>query len=132
VISGVSPCWTVVAVTVAFGLQSIVRVARRDSAHRILWPGFGENSRVLRWVAERLNGSAEAIETPIGYVPTVDSLDTSGSQLTRDQLTDALAVDKDEWRAEIPRIEEWFSKIGAKLPIDLLKEIDSLTVRLTA
>ena len=65
-------------------------------------------------------------------MPTVDSLDTSGSTLTHEQLVEALAVDEDAWRAEIPRIEEWFGRIGAKLPAALQDEVDSLKLRLSA
>ena len=91
---------------------------RRDEDGGFLWPGFGENSRVLKWVVERLEGTAAAVETPIGHVPTADSLDVSGLDMTPEQVEQALAVDTDEWRAEIPQITEWFEKFGDKLPSD--------------
>ena len=89
---------------------------RRDQDGKFLWPGFGENSRVLKWALERMDGNAAAIETPIGHVPTVDSLDLEGLKMTRTQIEEALRVDNQEWQAEIPLIEEWFDKIGEKMP----------------
>jgi phosphoenolpyruvate carboxykinase (GTP) len=97
-----------------------------------LWPGFGENSRVLKWVVERLEGTAEAVETPIGYVPTPDSLDTDGLDMSTEALQQALAVDDEEWKAEIPQITEWFHKFGDRLPAVLWTELDGLKARLGA
>jgi phosphoenolpyruvate carboxykinase (GTP) len=94
------------------------------------WPGFGENSRVLKWVVERLEGTAAAVETPIGHVPTPESLDLDGLDLPRERLERALAVDADEWRAELPLIEQWFATIGDKVPTTLLTELDGLKARL--
>jgi phosphoenolpyruvate carboxykinase (GTP) len=103
---------------------------RRDSDGGFLWPGFGENSRVLKWVVERLEGTAAADETAIGHVPTPDSLDVSGLALTERQLEAALHVDREEWRAEIPQITEWFEKFGDKLPSTLWDELSILEHRL--
>jgi phosphoenolpyruvate carboxykinase (GTP) len=103
---------------------------RRDEDGGFLWPGFGENSRVLKWVIERLEGQAAAVETPIGHVPTPASLDTEGLDLTEEQIAKALAVDLDEWRAEIPQIQEWFEKFGEQLPAVLWTELDGLKARL--
>ena len=103
---------------------------RRDEDGDIMWPGFGENSRVLKWIVERLDGSAAAAETPIGHVPTPDSLDISGLDLTPEQLEACLRVDPDEWRAEVPGIEEWFDKFGDHLPTLLRAELDGLRARL--
>ncbi len=105
---------------------------RTDDEGDFLWPGYGENSRVLKWVIERLTGDAAAVETPIGYVPTADALDTTGLDMTREALEAALAVDPEEWKAEIPMIEEWFEKIGEKTPAILLSELDVLKARLGA
>jgi phosphoenolpyruvate carboxykinase (GTP) len=105
---------------------------RRDDDGSFLWPGFSENSRVLKWVIERLEGTADAVETPIGYVPTAGSLDTEGLDLTDQDLAKALAVDVDEWKAEIPQITEWFEKFGDSLPAVLWTELDSLKARLGA
>jgi len=95
-----------------------------------LWPGFGENSRVLKWVVERMEGQAEAIETPIGYVPTPGALDIEGLDMSEDVLKAALAVDIEEWKAEIPAITEWFEKFGEDLPAVLWTELDGLKARL--
>jgi phosphoenolpyruvate carboxykinase (GTP) len=103
---------------------------RRDEDGGFLWPGFGENARVLKWAIERIEGRAAAIETPIGHVPTPESLDTDGLDMTPAQLEAALAVDVDEWRAEIPEIEAWFDRIGDSLPTQLQVELDGLKARL--
>ncbi len=96
-----------------------------------LWPGYGENGRVLKWAIERLEGRAAAVETAIGLVPTVESLDVDGLDVTTEQLEAALAVDPDEWRAEIPQIQEWFEKIGTDtVPAMLMTELDGLRARL--
>ncbi|MFI7541058.1 phosphoenolpyruvate carboxykinase (GTP) [Actinoplanes sp. NPDC049599] len=105
---------------------------RRDADGGFLWPGFGDNSRVLKWIVERLDGTADAVETPIGHVPTPDALDVSGLDLSREQLEAVLRVDADEWRAEIPQVEEWFAKFGDKLPTVLWSELDALKSRLNA
>ena len=103
---------------------------RRDAEGGFLWPGFGENSRVLKWVVERLAGRAEAVETPIGHVPTPTALDTTGLDLTDEALAAVLAVDTEEWRAELPQIAEWFEKFGEDLPAVLWTELDGLKARL--
>jgi phosphoenolpyruvate carboxykinase (GTP) len=103
---------------------------RRDENKKFLWPGFGENSRVLKWAIERLEGKAAATETPIGYVPTADDLDLSGLDTSRADIEASLEFNADEWRAEIPLIEEWFEKIGEKLPTLLRAELDALKTRL--
>ncbi|HEX2362669.1 MAG TPA: phosphoenolpyruvate carboxykinase (GTP) [Jiangellaceae bacterium] len=103
---------------------------RRDEDGKFIWPGFGENGRVLKWIVERLEGQAAAAESPIGRVPTVDSLDVDGLDLTREQVEQCLRVDEDEWRAEVPGIAEWFDKFGEKLPTLLWAELDGLKTRL--
>jgi phosphoenolpyruvate carboxykinase (GTP) len=103
---------------------------RRDEDGGFLWPGFGENSRVLKWVVERMEGTAEAVETPIGHVPTRESLDVEGLSMSAEALEAALAVDVEEWKAEIPQITEWFEKFGENLPAVLWTELDGLKARL--
>ena len=102
---------------------------RRDANGDFLWPGFGENSRVLKWVIERIEGRAAATETPIGYVPTPESLDTNGLDLTPEQIQAVLHVSTEEWAAEIPQIQEWFDKFGDTLPPPLMTELDRLKTR---
>ncbi|HTF06897.1 MAG TPA: phosphoenolpyruvate carboxykinase (GTP) [Asanoa sp.] len=104
---------------------------RRDADGGFLWPGFGENSRVLKWIVERLDGRAGAVETAIGHVPTPDSLDVSGLDMGPAEVAAALRVDADEWRAEIPQVTEWFEKFGDKLPGVLWAELDALKARLS-
>ena len=103
---------------------------RRDADGGFLWPGFGENSRVLKWVIERMQGKADAVDTPVGHVPAPGSLDVEGLDLTPEQVAAALAVDADEWRAEIPQVTEWFEKFGDKLPGVLWSELDVLKTKL--
>ena len=104
---------------------------RRNADGGFLWPGFGENSRVLKWVVERIEGTGQAVETPIGYVPSVDDLDLDGLDIPRAEVEAALAVDPDEWRAEIPAITEWFEQFGDRLPTVLWTELDGLKARLS-
>jgi phosphoenolpyruvate carboxykinase (GTP) len=103
---------------------------RRGDDGRFLWPGFGENSRVLAWIAGRLDGTAAAVETPIGRVPTPNALDLSGLELPADDIEAVLRVDADEWRSELPEITEWFQTFGDKLPAVLWSELDALRARL--
>ncbi|MCE0765338.1 phosphoenolpyruvate carboxykinase (GTP) [Pseudonocardia kujensis] len=103
---------------------------RRGEDGRFLWPGFGENSRVLKWVIERIEGKAAAAETPIGYVPTPDQMDLEGVDATAEDVAAALEVDPEEWKQEIPLIEEWFAKVGHKLPTSMRDELENLKQRL--
>ncbi|MCW2770887.1 MAG: phosphoenolpyruvate carboxykinase, partial [Aeromicrobium sp.] len=103
---------------------------RRDDDGGFLWPGFGENSRILKYVIDRVEGKVEARETPIGLVPPASSIDTDGLDVTPEQLEKALAVDVEEWKAEIPQINEWFEKFGDTLPTVLWTELDGLKARL--
>jgi phosphoenolpyruvate carboxykinase (GTP) len=97
---------------------------------RYLWPGFGENSRVLEWIFRRCDDAAEACDTPIGRVPTVESLNTEGLDISEDALERILAVDPDEWKAEIPDIREFFDGFGDRLPPALSAQLDALEARL--
>ncbi|GAA0816805.1 phosphoenolpyruvate carboxykinase (GTP) [Spirilliplanes yamanashiensis] len=103
---------------------------RRGDDGRFLWPGFGENSRVLAWIAGRLDGTAPAVETPVGMVPPPGALDLSGLDTDPADVELALRVDADEWRAELPGIAEWFATMGDKLPAVLATELDALRARL--
>jgi hypothetical protein len=103
---------------------------RRSPAGDFLWPGFGENSRVLKWIVERLEGRAQAVETPVGSVPLPASLDVGGLNLPPEALEAVLTVNAEEWRAELALIEDWFAKLGPRLPAALHTELDSLTDRL--
>ena len=105
---------------------------RRGDDGDFLWPGFGEHSRGLKWIVERIDGQADAVETPIGHVPTPESLDTEGLDMTPAHLAAALSVDAEEWKDELPQIAEWFEKFGESLPAVLWTELDGLKARLGA
>src|SRR4030095_15527661 len=81
---------------------------RRDADGGFLWPGFGENSRVLKWIVQRVEGRGGGRETPIGQVPTVDALDLTGLDMDTADVEAVLRVDVDEWKAEVPQVTEWF------------------------
>ncbi|MER7072622.1 phosphoenolpyruvate carboxykinase (GTP) [Terrabacter sp. NPDC000476] len=103
---------------------------RRDEEDgSFLWPGFGENSRVLKWVIERLDGDADAVETPIGFVPTEGAIDIDGLDMTPEQVAKAIRVDAADWAKELPLIQEWFDKFGEQLPAELWAEFDTLKAR---
>jgi phosphoenolpyruvate carboxykinase (GTP) len=104
---------------------------RRGEDGSFLWPGFGDNIRVLKWVLERLEGKADATETPIGLVPTVESLDTEGLDIDPAVLDELLSVDPESWRQEIPLIEAHFDSIGERLPDALRARLERLEKRLS-
>jgi phosphoenolpyruvate carboxykinase (GTP) len=104
---------------------------RRDDDGRFLWPGFGENSRVLKWIFERVNGNADAIDTPIGKLPTREALDTDGLEIDDVDLDTILSVDVDGWKAAIPQIREHFAQFGDRLPDRLHVEVDELEAKLS-
>jgi phosphoenolpyruvate carboxykinase (GTP) len=104
---------------------------RKDlEAGRFLWPGFGENSRVLEWIFRRCDDAVEAVDTPIGRVPTTGSLNTDGLDMPDDELEQILAVDVDEWKTEIPPIREFFATFGDRLPAEVGAQLDALEERL--
>jgi phosphoenolpyruvate carboxykinase (GTP) len=103
---------------------------RADADGRLLWPGFGQNLRVLLWMIERVKGGGKAVETPIGLVPTPDALNLEGLDLSKQALEALLRVDRDEWSAEIPAIREFFAKFGARLPVEMNRAVDDLAQRL--
>jgi phosphoenolpyruvate carboxykinase (GTP) len=103
---------------------------RKDADGRFLWPGYGENSRVLAWVFRRCEGTARARETPIGLVPTPQDLDLTGLELAPGALERVLAVDRDELRAEVPLIREHLAQFGTRLPGELQELLEDLDRRL--
>ncbi len=103
---------------------------RRGDDGRFLWPGFGENSRVLKWAIDRIEHRAEGKSTPIGIVPTAADMDLSGLDVDASDVDQALVVNADEWRKELPLIEEWFEFVGEKLPTGIRDELDALKTRL--
>ena len=103
---------------------------RKGDDGSFLWPGYGENSRVLDWVLRRLAGEADAVDTAIGRVPTAASLNTEGLDIDAGTLTALLAVDNESWRQEVPLIEEHFKFVGERLPGELSDELSELEKRL--
>src|SRR3954452_15250682 len=103
---------------------------RRGGDGRFLWPGFGENSRVLKWAIERVEGKANGTTTPIGIVPSAEDLDLAGLDVDSADVEQALSVNTEEWRKELPLIEEWFEFVGEKLPTGIKDEFDALKHRL--
>lgn len=109
----------------------LVNWFRRTADGGFAWPGFGDNARVLKWAIERIEGKAAAVETPIGFVPTGDSLDLTGLDLTHAHVEDAVRVDPEEWAAELASIEEWYARFGDSLPEALTSELAALKARLS-
>jgi phosphoenolpyruvate carboxykinase (GTP) len=103
---------------------------RRGEGGKFLWPGFGENSRVLKWIVDRIEHKAGGQDTPIGVVPTAEDLDLAGLDVTADDVAAALVVKPSEWREELPLIEEWFEFVGDKLPTGVKDEFEALKERL--
>jgi phosphoenolpyruvate carboxykinase (GTP) len=105
---------------------------RQDAAGKFLWPGFGENLRVLRWIIDRCTGNAGARETPIGYLPTPGDLDTQGLDLNPAALEELLAVDPKAWRAEFAGIGTYMEEFGERLPQALKAELAQAVRRVEA
>jgi phosphoenolpyruvate carboxykinase (GTP) len=103
---------------------------RTDENGKFLWPGYGENSRVLKWIFERCEGKVHAVDTPIGRLPAPADFDIKGLDLPASNVEKLLNVDIDGWLAEIPRIREHFAKFGSRLPEGLNREVDELEARL--
>ena len=103
---------------------------RKNDAGKFMWPGFGENSRVLKWIFERCAGTADAIETAIGNMPTLDGIDFSGLDMSEEDIANLLKVDVDGWLSELPGIEEFYAKFGDRLPAELTNQVNALRERL--
>jgi len=105
---------------------------RKDLEGQFVWPGFGENARVLEWIFERCAGRADAVETPIGHLPTLDALNFDGLDLTEDAIATLLRVDIQGWLAEIPLIESYYQQFGTNVPPALFDQLQRLSERLEA
>jgi phosphoenolpyruvate carboxykinase (GTP) len=103
---------------------------RKDESGKWLWPGYGENSRVLKWIVERVSGEGKAVKTPIGYMPTADAIDTEGLDVNEADMKELLSVSKENWKAEVVSIREHYAKYGAKLPKELTAQLNALEQRL--
>ena len=98
---------------------------RKDAEGNFIWPGFGDNLRALLWALDRCEGKADAVETPLGYVPTRDSLDVEGLNLTDEQLDELLTVDHETWKKELEGIKGWYAKLE-HLPKELTEALERL------
>jgi phosphoenolpyruvate carboxykinase (GTP) len=105
---------------------------RKDEGGRFLWPGFGENSRVLEWVFRRCNGEGETVETPLGLVPGAGELNTEGLDIDADALDELLRVDADALKAQLPQVKEHLAKFGDQLPAPIRGQLETLEQRLAA
>ena len=103
---------------------------RRSSLGKFLWPGFGENSRVIKWAIEQIEGANTSIVTPIGLVPSPGAIDVTGLGTSVGEMDEVCAVNIEEWQAELPLIDDWFTKIGSKLPSELISEFATLKAAL--
>jgi phosphoenolpyruvate carboxykinase (GTP) len=103
---------------------------RRDPAGNFLWPGFGENLRVLRWVIERVRGGGAAVETAIGHVPAPSAIDFTGLDLPPATVEQLLSIDREAWRDEVRNLKEFFAKFGSRLPPAIASEAEALSTRL--
>ncbi len=103
---------------------------RKNDAGKFMWPGFGENSRVLKWVFERCNGTADAIETAIGNMPTLDAIDFDGLDMAEEDIANLMRVDTDGWLSELAGIEEYYATFGDHLPDELTLQVSALRQRL--
>jgi phosphoenolpyruvate carboxykinase (GTP) len=103
---------------------------RKDGDGRFLWPGFGDNSRVLAWIFRRCDDEADAVDTPIGLVPPPEALDTSGMDVSRADMEELLRVDHDEWLTQLPQVRQHYAQFGDELPGELREQLDTLERRL--
>ncbi|MDQ3677390.1 MAG: phosphoenolpyruvate carboxykinase (GTP), partial [Actinomycetota bacterium] len=103
---------------------------RKDESGKFMWPGFGENSRVLAWIAGRCAGTAEGIETAVGIVPAAGELDLTGLDISDENLERVLAVDADAFKAQLPQVREFLAKFGDDLPAEINAQLDAFEERL--
>jgi phosphoenolpyruvate carboxykinase (GTP) len=104
---------------------------RKDDDGDFLWPGFGDNSRVLAWIFRRCDDEAEAVETPIGLVPSEGAIDVSGLDLPQGAMRQLLDVDPEEWKVQLPQVHQHFAQFGDTLPDELREQLDALERRLS-
>ena len=103
---------------------------RTDDEGHFIWPGFGDNMRVLMWILNRCNGKVDAVETPIGYVPKAEDIELDGLDITLDTVRDLLSIDKEAWKADAANIREFYALVGERVPDTLYKELEALEKRL--
>ncbi len=104
---------------------------RTDDEGHFIWPGFGDNMRVLLWILDRCEGKVDAVETAIGYVPNYKDINIDGLDITEDTMKELLSVDKEAWLADVENIKEFYEKIGDRVPAELKEELAGLEARLS-
>ena len=97
-----------------------------------MWPGFGDNMRVLEWILARCTGAGEAVRTPIGYLPTADAINTTGTGLTTETMRELLSIEASAWKTEMAGIKEYFDKFGTRVPAELLSELKRISNELNS
>ena len=102
---------------------------RKDENGNFMWPGYGENSRVLKWIVERVSGKGKAVKTAIGYMPTPDAIDTEGMDVSKETMEKLLSLNKEDWLKEVESIKEHFKSYGPKLPKELWDQLAALEKR---
>ena len=103
---------------------------RTDKDGNFIWPGFGDNMRVLLWILDRCEGKIDAVETPIGYVPNAEDIDIEGLDITVDTIRELLSVDNAHWIEDLDSIKAFYDKIGATIPAELKEELATLEANL--
>ena len=103
---------------------------RKSGDGKWLWPGFGENCRVLKWMCERVEGKVGAVETPVGYVPNPGDLDVSGLKISEVEMAELLRIDVEGWKSEVPEIEEYLNTAGSRLPARMTTQLAKLKKRI--
>ena len=103
---------------------------RKDENDKFIWPGYGENSRVLKWICERVSGEGDAVKTAIGYMPSADAIDTEGLDISKEALEGILDVNHDEWLREVESVKDHYNNYGPKLPKELWNQLAALEERL--
>lgn len=104
---------------------------RTDDEGHFIWPGFGDNMRVLLWILARCDGKVGARETEIGFVPNVEDINIEGLDISAETMADLLSVDKESWLADVENIKEFYNLIGDTVPAELREELSALEARLS-
>jgi phosphoenolpyruvate carboxykinase (GTP) len=102
---------------------------RKSAEGKFLWPGYGDNIRVLQWIFERVSGKAAAEETPIGFVPKADSINTAGLNGVSENIPELIAVEKDKWADELELVKEQYATFGEHLPKELSAQVKAIEER---
>jgi phosphoenolpyruvate carboxykinase (GTP) len=103
---------------------------RKDGEGKFLWPGFGENSRVLEWVFRRCDGEAEAVETPVGLLPAEGEINTEGLDISPEAMRELLSVDLDKVKEQLPQVKAHLAEFGERLPAEIGTQLEALEARL--